>query len=343
MSDDLNTFGQSLRTTVVGSWPVSPQFDDRMKDFHAGRLSEEMRESLLEEVARTAIEQQIACGLDEFTGGETWADSFILHFPKLLSGIEPTKDADAWEGRGTYRATGPLAAPNGLGVSSAYRRESAIAPGISKVNLPGPSEITMMILPMGEREALEADAVRLIRAEMEACISAGACEVQIDLPHVSMGLVDGRRETDEAVGMISSLFAGFGGIRRSIHFCYGDFGAKTWTQNRSFQPLLATLQGLAGVIDRVVIEFSLPEQWEDRALLAEIPAPMEIAAGIVDVKSPAIESVDTLRTKIQDLLAHVPAERLLICPSCGFGRRDVPMAFAKTKNMVEAVRQMRAT
>ena len=296
----------------------------------------------MSEVARVAITQQKECGLDEYTGGETWADSFILHFPQMLTGIAPTADHDAWDGRGSYECVGSLGAPHGLGITSAYRREKAIAPGISKVNMPGPSEITMMIVPRETRRMLWEDAITLLRDEMAACVEAGVKEVQLDLPHIAMGLVDGDLaldawHTEKAVDIIKQLFNGFEDIRRSIHFCYGDFGAQTWTKNRSFHPLLPTIQRLNGVIDRVVLEFSLPEQWAERALLAEVPANIEVAAGIVDVKSPTLEPSENLAPKIEELLLYVPADRLLICPSCGLGRRNVELAVGKVSQMVQTV------
>src|SRR5438132_949361 len=109
-----------LRTTVVGSWPVASEYKDRMKHYYQGQLTPKQAEALLRETAGIAIAQQQKCGVDEYTGGETWADNFILHFPKLLTGLAPTSNRGAWDGRGTYEVVGPLRAPHGLGVASAY-------------------------------------------------------------------------------------------------------------------------------------------------------------------------------------------------------------------------------
>jgi 5-methyltetrahydropteroyltriglutamate--homocysteine methyltransferase len=180
---------------------------------------------------------------------------------------------------------------------------------------------------------------------MQTCIDLGATDIQLDLPHVAMGLVDDKDgwTTESAAALIRSIFVGFTGIRRSIHFCYGDFMAQSWTTNRTFHPLLPTIQALDGVIDRVVLEFSLPEQWAERALLAQIPNSIEVAAGIIDVKSPVIETVADVVAKIQELLRYVPAERLLICPSCGLGRRDLALAIGKAQVMVDAVQTINQT
>jgi 5-methyltetrahydropteroyltriglutamate--homocysteine methyltransferase len=86
-----------------------------------------------------------------------------------------------------------------------------------------------------------------------------------------------------------------------------------------------------------VLEFSLPEQWADRSLLQEIPTNIEVAAGIIDVKSPEVETVKEIEAKIAELLNYVPQNRLLICPSCGFGRRNPHLASSKSRAMVQAV------
>lgn len=334
-----------IRTTVVGSWPPAAEYVSALEAYHEGRLSPDEIDPLLRQVAAQAIAEQCACGLHEYTGGETSADTFILHFPTCLTGIEPTEDREAWGNRGTYRVVGPIGAPHGLGIAAAFQRERALDAKITKVTLPGPSEITMRIEPLEEQRAIWPAVIDLIRTEMQACIDLGATDLQLDLPHVAMGLVDDKDgwTTASAVELIRALFDGFTGIRRSVHFCYGDFMAQSWTTNRTFHPLLPTIGALDGVIDRVVLEFSLPEQWAERALLAQIPRSIEVAAGIIDVKAPTIETPAAVVAKIQELLHYVPAERLLICPSCGLGRRETALAIGKAQVMVQAVATINQT
>ncbi len=200
----------------------------------------------------------------------------------------------------------------------------------------------MMLEPREQREATWPRVIALIRAEIAQVIEAGAQDVQLDAPHIAMGLVDGQWETTKAVAMISAIFAGIRGVTRSVHLCYGDFDARTWTRNRQFGPLLPTIQALAGTVDRVVLEFSLPEQWAQRALLRAIPEEIKVATGIVDVKAARIETPAEIREKAEELLRSVPAERLLLCPSCGFGRRDGDLAIGKATAMVQAAQAIRA-
>ncbi len=329
-----------LRTTIVGSWPPDPRYHGRLASYRRGALSVHAAEALLVEMAATAIAQQQACGLTSYTGGETAADTFILHFPHWLTGIVPSARTDAWGGRGTYQIVDTLDAPHGLGIAAAFRRERAIDSALPKVTIPGPSEITMMLEPREERERSWPRAIELIRAEIAQLVEIGAREVQLDVPHIAMGLADGGWDAERSVATIAAVFAGVRGVTRSVHFCYGDFEARTWTRNQQFAPLLPTIRALAGTMDRVVLEFSLPEQWAQRDLLREIPDGIEVAAGIVDVKNPQIETAAEIREKAEALLRHVPAERLLLCPSCGFGRRDVPMAIGKVIAMVQAAQRI---
>jgi 5-methyltetrahydropteroyltriglutamate--homocysteine methyltransferase len=329
-----------LRTTVVGSWPPEERFRSALALYFRGQMDGPESESLLKEVAAVAIAQQQACGLDEYTGGETSADSFILHFPRFLTGIEPTDQRDAWDGRGSYAVVGPLGARNGLGIAAAFRRERTIEPRLAKVTIPGPSEITTMLEPREAVQRAWPAVIDLIRAEIRQLILAGATDVQLDVPQIAMGLADGGWQTAAAVDVIAAIFADFTMIRRSVHLCYGDFGARSWVANRALSPLIPTIQALGGTVDRVVLELSLPEQWAERQLLAETPARLEIAAGIVDVKEPRVQTVAELSQLAEQLLTVVPAARLLLCPSCGLGRRTVPLAIAKVTGMVAAAKSL---
>src|ERR1700694_5678104 len=112
MSSALSDTGNvMLRTTVVGSWPPEERYRSLLARYFRAETDELDAESLLTEVAAVAIAQQQACGLDAYTGGETSADSFILHFPRFLTGIALTYQRDAWGGRGSYAVIGSLDAP----------------------------------------------------------------------------------------------------------------------------------------------------------------------------------------------------------------------------------------
>jgi 5-methyltetrahydropteroyltriglutamate--homocysteine methyltransferase len=292
---------------------------------------------VLRESAAIAMDDQREAGLDEWTGGETSTDSFILHLPRRLSGLKRI-DRSAWGGRGSFQLEGTLAAPRGLGYAEAFVREREIDPALVRVCLPGPSELVMMISDP-PRDRLIPDALELIRAEIGDLIAAGAEYIQVDLPHVAMALADRRMEVQQAHDLVRTIFDGVHATR-AIHLCYGDFEARSWVENRELAPLIPFLATLGGVVDRIVLELSLPEQWAQRKMLAEVPDSVEVAAGIVDVKSPVVEPRYEIRARLDSLLTILPAERLLVCPSCGFGRRPRAIAQPKIRAMVDAAKSL---
>ena len=65
---------------------------------------------------------------------------------------------------------------------------------------------------------------------------------------------------------------------------------------------------------------------------------MEITADIVDVKNPRVQAAAELGRFAEQLLTVVPADRFLLCPSYGLGRRTVELALAKVTTMIAAAR-----
>ena len=171
-----------MRTTVVGSWPPEARYAAELTRYYRGELDNGSAEKLVTDVASAAIAQQRVCGVDEITGGETSADSFILHFPHLLSGIAPSENTAAWDGRGTFQITGPIGAPDGLGIAAAFERERSIYQDLPKVTIPGPSEITTMLETREAARGVWPLVIELIRTEIRALIEIGAREIQLDVP-----------------------------------------------------------------------------------------------------------------------------------------------------------------
>ena len=326
-----------MLTTVVGSWPAPPHLLEPLAQFHRGELGGEAAEELLIETARVAIHEQRDCGLDEWTGGETWCDTLILHLPRRLTGIE-IADPDGWGGRGTYRVIGPLGAPQGLGYAEAFRRERRIDPTLTKATVPGPSEVTMMLGEPELRRGLRPVAIELVRREIADLVEAGATDIQLDLPHVAMGLADGGWTVIEAVNLVRRAFEGLAVARRSVHFLLWGFPS-SFVDAES--PASAGCRGASesGWADRrAVVELSLPEQWEEYHLLAAVPTSIEIAAGIVDVKAQQVQAAAEIAARLHEVREALPNHRLLVCPSCGLGRREHDLVVRKCREMVAAAK-----
>ena len=68
---------------------------------------------------------------------------------------------------------------------------------------------------------------------------------------------------------------------------------------------------------------------------------VDVAVGIVDVKSYYIESPDDIAARTKLCLEHAPADRLVLAPDCGLSQTARWAAKSKLINMVAGVAKVR--
>ena len=69
--------------------------------------------------------------------------------------------------------------------------------------------------------------------------------------------------------------------------------------------------------------------------------PVDVAVGIIDVKSYYIETVADIAARARQCLEYAPAERLSFAPDCGLSQTARWAARQKLNNMVAGVREVR--
>ena len=125
----------SIRTSSVGSWPIPFGQRPTLKRYYKGDISDAEAESTLAAAARIAMDEQLACGIDQFTGGEVFAPDFVHHIPPRLRGLREVARRDpkaGYEGIGQYEIADALTAPTGIGHGAACERERLIEPRLAK-------------------------------------------------------------------------------------------------------------------------------------------------------------------------------------------------------------------
>ena len=68
---------------------------------------------------------------------------------------------------------------------------------------------------------------------------------------------------------------------------------------------------------------------------------MDVAVGIIDVKSYFIETPELLAEKVKACLEFAPADRLVFAPDCGLSQTARWAAQQKLVNMVAGVQRVR--
>ena len=334
-----------LRTSVIGSYPFPSWLHfagDNLNEFGSDDIEE-----LKDDATICAIHDQIKAGLDVITDGEQTRFDFNLSFYGHLSGIslEPESPRKfgppAHDQRGKHEIIGELTAPNGLGAVEEFRRLKRLAPlGQSlKMSVPGPFTMSGRLIPnerYPDRFAITEALLPIISKELEALVAEGCEEICIDEP--SMSCYGYKEETDRFVEIFNrTVDAVQGKTRLCTHLCFGNFKGHA-VGYRSYKPLFPSFLNLN--VNEMHLEMANRE-YAELEIISEIPEKIDVAVGIVDVKSYFIEPVDLLESKINECLNYVNAERLVLTPDCGLSQTARWAAKKKLINMCQAARNIR--
>ena len=141
--------------------------------------------------------------------------------------------------------------------------------------------------------------------------------------------------------MINRVVDGFGDVRIGVHVCRGN-----WSRDESTL-LSGGYQALADCLDRLNVTQLVLEYATDRAGGVIGFAGKELGLGVVNPRTDTIESVESIRSAVEQALACYPARGVFLNPDCGFGTfSNRPMsseavAAAKVAAMVAAARDLR--
>lgn len=261
---------------------------------------------------------------------------------------------------------GPLGRSRSLTVhEGTFLNELTDAP--IKIALPGPYLLTRTMWmecisdrAYDTREELAEDIVRVLREELHFLLAAGVCLVQLDEPVLTevvfsgtsnnrtfmCGALGEKREPAAelafAEDLINAVVADLPQDRLALHICRGN-----WTPDESvalagdYQPLLPLLKNVR--VGTLFLELCTPRAG-DEAVLRELPDNRRIGVGVVNQKTPAVESVEQVVAKAEKALKLFGAERLLLTPDCGFATfADNPIASAALAERKLAVIKQAAT
>jgi 5-methyltetrahydropteroyltriglutamate--homocysteine methyltransferase len=334
-----------LRTTVIGSYPFPGWLEFACQHLDAFGAAD--RAELQEDAVIAAIHDQVAAGLDVITDGEQTRLDFNLSFYGFLEGIEleaapPRRfGPPAHDQRGKHAVVGELSAPRGLGVVEEWERLKRLAPPgpTLKASVPGPYTLSGRLIPNDQypdRYALTEALLPIVRAELEALVRAGCREITVDEP--SMSCYAYREDPARFVDLFNrTVEPVVGRCRLSTHLCFGNYKGRA-VGPRRYAPMFP--QFLDFDVDEIHLEMASRE-FAEIELIGPIAARKDVAVGIIDVKSYAIETPEDVAARVRRCLEYAPAERLSFAPDCGLSQTARWAARLKLRNLVAGVQQVR--
>jgi len=335
-----------LRSSVIGSYPFPSWLEfasQHLEVFGRSDVSEIQNDAVI-----AAVHDQVEAGLDVITDGEQTRLDFNLSFYGYINGIElesvsPRKfGPPAHDQRGKHAITGELVAPRGLGVVEEFKRLQRLAPSGAatlKASVPGPYTLSGRLVPNAQyvdRWAVTEALLPMVRKELEDLVAAGCSEISVDEPSMSCYAYkeDPRRFVNIFNRTVETVY---GRTRLCTHLCFGNFKGRAIGPRRIAPMFPAFLDFKA---DEMHVEMASRE-FAEIELIAQIAARMDVAVGIVDVKSYYVETPEDIADRVRWCLQHAPAERLVFAPDCGLSQTARWAAQPKLRNMVAGIRQVK--
>jgi 5-methyltetrahydropteroyltriglutamate--homocysteine methyltransferase len=331
-----------LIATVIGSWSFPGWYAKFCEDVAAGPelFGARDRAEAVRDAVRLAIDDQLQAGADIISDGEMGRVDFNLGFYQHLKGIQPLSRDRLWgppahDQRDKHVCVEPLTAPNGLGCVAELLSLRKLTDAPIKMPVPGPFTLAGC-LQGGEvyrdRLAITQALIPIVNRELKSLADQGADFIQLDEPSFAC-------HPDQPERFLELIERTVAGVKAkiSLHMCFGNYRGRAvgW---RSYRPLFPHLA--RAKIQQLALEFASREMAEIE-LARQIPAPMELAVGLVDVKNTWVEPPELVAERLRQTLKFIEPERVQVTPDCGFSQTARFIACKKLANMVAGVRMVR--
>jgi 5-methyltetrahydropteroyltriglutamate--homocysteine methyltransferase len=332
-----------LPTTVVGSYSV-PEWLERLKtEYYQRRISARHLTEIHEVAIKAAVKDQELAGIDIVSDGELRRDNDVDYFLARIPGVHIPQRAktdyfDYYDAEvvrplpegplpeGPLTGAGPGASP-GLGLADDFRFTRQLTQRPVKFSFTGPFSLSRRIRD-GAYSApgdLVRALARRLNAEARELAAAGADFLQIDEPFLA-GYPEHVELAVEAVNLVVE------GVPATwaLHVCYGNrYARPSWEGHYDF--LFPAVN--AARVDQIVLEFAR-KGLDDLRLIRQHQWDRWLGFGVIDVKSPQVETAEVVASRIRRALEYVPADRLMVNPDCGLRHLAPEVAIAKLHAMV---------
>jgi 5-methyltetrahydropteroyltriglutamate--homocysteine methyltransferase len=319
-----------LPTTVVGSYSV-PEWLERLKtEYYQRRISAAHLAEIHEVAIKAAVKDQERAGIDIVSDGELRRDNDIDYFLARIPGVHIAQRAKS-DYYDYYDAavTAPLPEDDktALGLAGDFEFTRALTDRPVKFSFTGPFSLSRRLGTAAYRDHAELvrALARRLNTEARALSDAGAQFLQIDEPFLA-GYPDQAALAVEAVNIVTDGVPATWGL----HVCYGNrYARPSWEGHYDF----LFPEVLEARVDQLVLEFAR-KGLDDLRLIKEYAWPSALGLGVIDVKSPSVESPELVAARIRRALEYIDPGRLVVNPDCGLRHLAPEVARSKLRAMV---------
>ncbi|HKN94270.1 MAG TPA: cobalamin-independent methionine synthase II family protein [Thermoleophilaceae bacterium] len=358
------------RADVLGSLLRPAYLAEGREKHHAGQLSDEEFKKLEDRAVDEAIALQENAGVDVVTDGEMRRFTFFDQFAAALDGVTHEEGEAVPFHSEPGRVDVDFHSP--VSVTEKVRRKRMLSPEEFeyakaratkpvKVTLPSPLMFFTMWSPKHSPDAYDdpfelfADGVELVKEEARALADLGCEYIQIDAPDFGQLVEDSERERWEKLGIpvsrvmtegveMLNAVADVPGVTFALHLCKGNYQS-LWISAGGYEEISSHVFKGTPNFDRYMLEYD-DERSGGFEPLADLPDDKVVVLGLVSTKHDDLESVDFLKSRVDEAAKHFPREQLALSTQCGFasvamGNEISPQAQEqKLRRVAEAAREI---
>ncbi|HEX5084003.1 MAG TPA: cobalamin-independent methionine synthase II family protein [Blastocatellia bacterium] len=327
------------RSDVVGSLLRPDYLKEARRRHESGELSDAAFKQIEDRAVAEVVELQDRAGIEVVTDGEMRRYAFYGH---LVDAIDGYDKLGGWAIPFRNEKGEEVIQPRPVVVSKLRRRRHMCAEEYTwlRAQTARPAKTTLVSAQQAAAyydvekssgayatvDAYLADLVDILRGEIEELIRLGCVYVQIDSPQYTALLDPDLREgyrkrgndpdrlLDLSIEMDNAIIGNHSGITFGLHLCRGNNQSKFYARG-DYGPITKVFRKTR--FDRFLLEFD-DERSGGFEPLAQMPEDRVVVLGLVSTKTPALESKDELKRRIEEASSFVPLERLAVSPQCGF-------------------------
>ena len=328
----------TLPTTTIGSFPQTPEVRKARRDFKKGEISQEEYENAMKAYIDDCIAFQEEADIDILVHGEPERNDMVEYFGEQLKGYAFTQNG--WVQSYGSRCVKPpiiygdVSRPKPMTVDWMTYAQSKTN-RVMKGMLTGPVTILnwSFVRDDIERSEVSKQIALAIADEVNDLQNAGIKMIQVDEAAFKEGypLRTSKIPTYEAWAVRDfkiCVAPAVADTQIHTHMCYSEFNE-----------IIKTIEAM----DADVISIETARSGNELLkIFAKSGYKQEVGPGVYDIHSPRVPSVEEIVEQIEKLLEVLPKEQLWINPDCGLKTRKWEEVKPSLKNMVEAVKIVRA-
>jgi 5-methyltetrahydropteroyltriglutamate--homocysteine methyltransferase len=360
-----------FRAEHVGSFPRPERLLKAREEFANKKISKAQLQEIETDCIKDVVAMQERVGIGAITDGEFrkvgWRDFIYEKTDGLTKERAPASFAFRFFD-GTVRPAG-----GSPGIESKLRRREPFSADDFKLlkpltkkpikaNLPTPSSFHFQAgdkqiskSAYKDRDAMFADVTQIFRDEVRDLAALGCTYLQLDEVPLAVICDPGNWEivkkrgedpdelVDDYVDTINeSIKEKPANMTVAVHMCRGNQGHGM--ADGGYEPVADRMFNRLNV-DGFFLEYDTPRAGDFRPLRF-MPKGKIAVLGLVSTKLPEVESVDSLRRRIDEAAKFMPLDQIALSPQCGFsssaGRDRLPPGTveAKLARIVEAAQKV---